>query len=402
MKKRLSKTVWYGSEVDTEGNPVVPRLAEGADDLEGLHHGELYLHEADDNLSIWARTLSNQVKPIGGLGGGGSLWKLMETESGEKFLFTEFNVVTQMGITSFADNKILDLPGIYDGLPIDNQTLYWEETDGVRILKAKGGSGEGTISDISLIGSGNAITDVSLNSDKTGLIFSKELEFALKTDLDTTKKKLDDFLEGSDTDTIINKWKELEAFLSGLAETDNLATILGTKADKEYVDENFVTLATSQTITGTKNFTGGLKVNGCELVYNSYYGYWKLTGDLLVTGGITAFSNSTSFNPSTIMDGVVTDGVTIHKNAYGQLEVIGGTGGGSVDEDSVKEIIESYNYLTTDKLPIATTSVKGIASFDSNSFSISNGLVSFSGGKVKVVTSEPSSYESNTLYVIVG
>lgn len=147
MKKRLSKTVWYGSEVDTEGNPVVPRLAEGADDLEGLHHGELYLHEADDNLSLWARTLTNQIKLIGGLGGGGSLWKLMETESGEKYLFTEFNVVTQMGITSFADNKNLDLPGIYDGIPIDNQTLYWEEsTDSegnvVRLLKAKGGSGE--------------------------------------------------------------------------------------------------------------------------------------------------------------------------------------------------------------------------------------------------------------------
>ena len=41
MKKRLSKTIWYGSEVDTEGNPVVPRLSEGADDLEGLHHGDL-------------------------------------------------------------------------------------------------------------------------------------------------------------------------------------------------------------------------------------------------------------------------------------------------------------------------------------------------------------------------
>ena len=157
IKKRLSKTVWYGSEVDTEGNPVVPGLAEGADDLEGLHHGELYLHEADDNLSLWARTLTNQVKPIGGLGGGGSLWKLMETESGEKYLFTDFNVVTQKGITSYTDGTLLDLPGIYNGLPIDNQTLYWEEikeevgTDEegepiyktTKVLKAKGSTGGG-------------------------------------------------------------------------------------------------------------------------------------------------------------------------------------------------------------------------------------------------------------------
>lgn len=298
MKKRLSKTVWYGSEVDTEGNPIVPELAEGADDLEGLHHGELYLHEADDNLSLWARTLTNQVKPIGGLGGGGSLWKLMETESGEKFLFTEFNVVTQMGITSFADNKILDLPGIYDGLPIDNQTLYWEETDGVRILKAKGGSGEGTISDISITGGGNAITNVSLNSDKTGLIFTKGLTFAEKSYLD----------ENFFTKTYVN---------------ENFIT-------KEKATELFVTIGEpDQEITSMKNFTGGVKVNGCELVYDSVNKYWKLEGDLLVTGGITSFADSTAFDPSEVMDALVLDPKTLEVNSYGQLTVIGGTSGAS-------------------------------------------------------------------------
>ena len=49
--------------------------------------------------------------------------------------------------------------------------------------------------------------------------------------------KLDDFLEGSDTDTIINKWKELEAFLSGMSESDNLADILSNKADKVWTEE---------------------------------------------------------------------------------------------------------------------------------------------------------------------
>lgn len=350
----------------------------------------------------------------------------VKEKDGVQYLFGKIPLVLQYGLTSFADEGLVDLPTLFDGIPIDNQTLYWEEsTDSegnvVRLLKAKGGSGEGTIKDISIDGEGNAITNVSLNSEGTGLVFTKEKSFIEKeyleetyydkayidenltkeTDFQELKKSFEDFLSGSDTDTIINKWKELEAFLSGLAETDNLAKILETKADKEYVDENFVTLVTSQTITGTKNFTGGLKVNGCELVYNSYYGYWKLTGDLLVTGGITSFADSTAFSPSTIMNALVTDETTITKK-NGVLEVIGGTGGGSVDEDAVKELIESYNYLTADKLPIATTSVKGIASFDSSSFSVSNGLVSFSGGKVKVVTSEPSSYESNTLYVIVG
>lgn len=364
---------------------------------------------------------------VGGGGGGSSasgvflekaiwdkVWEIRSTEAGEEYIFGKLPVALQYGLTSFVDGGSLDLQDIYDGLTIDNQTIYWEETEVestdeegnvivevIKVLKSKGGSGEGTISDISISGSGNAITDVTLNSEKTGLVFTKGLEFALKTDFDTTKQKLDDFLEGSDTDSIINKWKELETFLSGLSETDDLATILETKADKEYVDDTFVTLATSQTITGAKNFTGGLSVNGCELIYDSR-GFWKLNGDLVVTGGITSFSDDTAFKPSTIMDGVVVDGVTIQKNSYGQLEVIGGTGGGDIDEDAVKELIESYDYLTEANLPIATTSVKGIASFDSSYFSVSSGHVSFSGGKVKVVTSEPSSYESNTLYVIVG
>lgn len=256
----------------------------------------------------------------------------LKEKDGVQYLFGKIPLALQYGMTSFADEGLVDIPTLFDGIPIDNQTLYWEEsTDSegnvVRLLKAKGGSGEGTISDIFISGSGNAITNVSLNSEGTGLIFTKELEFALKTDFDTTKKKLDDFLEGSDTDTIINKWKELEAFLSGLAETDNLATILENKADKEYVDENFVTLATSQTITGTKNFTGGLQVNGCELVYDSVNKYWMLEGDLLVTGGITSFADSTAFDPSEVMDALVLDPNTLEVNSYGQLTVIGGTSG---------------------------------------------------------------------------
>ena len=41
--------------------------------------------------------------------------------------------------------------------------------------------------------------------------------YALASDLNTISAKLNNFLEGSDTDTIINKWLELETFLSGLS-----------------------------------------------------------------------------------------------------------------------------------------------------------------------------------------
>ena len=60
------------------------------------------------------------------------------------------NLCVAGGITSYFDNKTLNLPSIYDGLPIDWSTIYWEEvkdSDGNvtgRVLKAAAGSsGEG-------------------------------------------------------------------------------------------------------------------------------------------------------------------------------------------------------------------------------------------------------------------
>lgn len=227
----------------------------------------------------------------------------LKEKDGVQYLFGKIPLALQYGMTSFADEGLVDLPTLFDGIPIDNQTLYWEEsTDGegnvVRLLKAKGGSGEGTISDISITGSGNAITDVLLNSDKTGLIFTKGLTFAEKSYLD---------------ENFFNKTYVNENFIT-----------------KEKATELFVTIGEpDQEITSMKNFVGGLKVNGCELVYDSVNKYWKLEGDLLVTGGITSFADSTAFDPSEVMDALVLDPKTLEVNSDGQLTVIGGTSGES-------------------------------------------------------------------------
>ena len=145
--------------------------------------------------------------------------------------------------------------------------------------------------------------------------------YALKSDFESLKSMFNDFLEGDDTDSVINRWKDLEAFLNGISEDNTLDSIL----------KAYVTLSGTQTITGEKNFTGGLKVNGSPLVYNKESGYWKLEGDLLVTGSVSMFSSDTEFTPSTIMDAIVVDNVTIIKQD-GKLVAIGGggTGGGGV------------------------------------------------------------------------
>ena len=156
--------------------------------------------------------------------------------------------------------------------------------------------------------------------------------YATKSELSAVSNKLSDFLEGSDTDNIINKWKELEAFLSGMAETDNLAEILETKADKKYVDSTFVTLATKQTITGEKTFssvlnTAAIKASGAitapSLAASDYVtiagiklrkledGALMLEGNLALTGALTMYaSNGQSFD--TIYDGLPIDNDTIY------------------------------------------------------------------------------------------
>ena len=86
--------------------------------------------------------------------------------------------------------------------------------------------------------------------------------------------------------------------------------------------EEYVTLHTPQEIDGKKNFTtGGLFVNDGQIIHNKNQGYWKLEGDLIVTGGITMYANDSSFDPYTIMDAIKVDDVTISKDK-GYLEVI--------------------------------------------------------------------------------
>lgn len=79
---------------------------------------------------------------------GESYWELLEDENGNKYIYSELPVTSKDGFASYIDKGGLNLPSIYDGLPIDWSTIYWEEVtnaDGTktRVLKARGGSGEG-------------------------------------------------------------------------------------------------------------------------------------------------------------------------------------------------------------------------------------------------------------------
>lgn len=67
------------------------------------------------------------------------MWEVKEDSNGNEYLFAKRSVVTQGGLTQYADLTGLDIEGIYDGIPIDGQTIYWEyDSDGKKtVLKAK-------------------------------------------------------------------------------------------------------------------------------------------------------------------------------------------------------------------------------------------------------------------------
>lgn len=92
------------------------------------------------------------------------VWELRTDESSnQQYIYTTYPVVTQHGITTYADVDNLDIDSIYDGLPIDNQTIYWVDVkeevgtdeegnpiyETVRVLKANVGNGGGSSVDLS-------------------------------------------------------------------------------------------------------------------------------------------------------------------------------------------------------------------------------------------------------------
>lgn len=246
-------------------------------------------------------------------------------EYGNEYLYIRKPLAIGGGATMYASNGVV-VPSIFDGLPLDNQTIWKNPTTGkIEVIGGTGGSFDESAMWAALAG------ETSKQINKSHLTDALA-GYATTEALNSVSNKLNDFLEGSDTDNIINKWKELEAFLSGMAETDNLAEILETKADKKYVDSTFVTLATKQTITGEKTFssvlnTAAIKASGeittPSLAASDYVtiagiklrkledGALMLEGNLALTGALTMYaSNGQSFD--TIYDGLPIDNDTIY------------------------------------------------------------------------------------------
>lgn len=265
-----------------------------------------------------------------GLSVGESKKKIYE-ENGVVYIDADVAVTGAMTFYATAGRTVST---IMDAVTVDGITIKKENN----VLKAVSGAGSSFDENAmwsALSGSSdNQINKSHLTNALAGYATRNWVieNYATKSELSAVSNKLNDFLEGSDTDNIINKWKELEAFLSGMAETDNLAEILETKADKKYVDSTFVTLGTKQTITGEKTFssvlnTAAIKASGAITAPSLAVSDWvtiagiklrkledgalMLEGNLALTGALTMYaSNGQSFD--TIYDGLPIDNDTIY------------------------------------------------------------------------------------------
>ena len=266
------------------------------------------------------------------------VFEIKTDEAGNEYIFGKLPVVTKYGITMYADDGNVEIPQLAEGLPYDQRTIWFNpETKQIEVIGGTGGGVADSVLWDNVEGKPSWITSTKPTYSYSEIQGTPDLSgYATTSALNAVSTKLNDFLVGSDTDTVINKWKELEIFLSGLTESDNLATILTGKADKSYVDTNFVTIAGTEDVTGLHNFVNGLKIGGLPITKKQDDVVY-LDANLVVRGGITMYAEN---------------------------------------EVNIPSILDS--------LPIASNTALGIASFDSTYFSVdSNGMVS--------LTSAPSS-----------
>ena len=268
-----------------------------------------------------------------------NIWQFKEDESGAKYAYSKFPVVTAYGVTMYSGADV-QVPSIYEGLPIDGVTIQW--VDGK--LVATGGKGTAN----GIVVNGNTYTP---NED--GIITLPNYPTSLEWDnisgkpswIGSTKPYYSWDEIGGKPSVFPTNWENVSDKPSWIgatkptydfSEIQNKPTTLAgygitdayTKNDISGLLADYVTKSGAQDITGIKSFINGLNI-GDILVKKHSDGVVELDGDLILTGSLTMFAQG-SHTASTILDALPIDNTTLSKEG-GVLSVIGGVGGGSVD-----------------------------------------------------------------------
>jgi hypothetical protein len=286
-------------------------------------------------------------------------------DNGKEYLFLTKPLITAYGVTMYSGADV-QVPSIYEGLPIDGVTIQW--VDGK--LVATGGKGTAN----GIVVNGNTYTP---NED--GIItlpnYPTSLEWGNISGkpswIGSTKPSyLWDEIGGKPS-VFPTNWENVSdkpSWIGATKPTYNFSeiqnkptTIAGygitdayTKNDISGLLADYVTKSGAQDITGVKSFINGLNI-GDILVKKHSDGVVELDGDLILTGSLTMFAQG-SHTASTILDALPIDNTTLSKEGD-VLSVIGGVGGGSVDgiilngttysPDETTKLITLPNYPTT-------------------------------------------------------
>lgn len=242
----------------------------------------------DNNTIYWENGV---LKAATSDGGGQCQWELRE-HNGTQYLFSRLPVVTQYDVTMYADVNRLDLPNIYDGLPIDGDTIYWEEIEGGRILKAKFNEDVGV--------DASEVLNIISNAGYATQAWINNQNFVTKSFLNSELSK---FV------TLGNEYQEIE---------------------------------------GVKNFLNGIQVGGISIYkYPKHENVLYIDGSIVVSGAVTMFAEGNDIDSTSIAEGLPFDQRTIWYNTETkQIEVIGGTGGSGEGVSNFWDLANIPSWIT--------------------------------------------------------
>lgn len=271
------------------------------------------------------------------------------------------NVIITRGLAVYSTLKDEDIISVYDGIPIDNQTIQWKEVDGGKVLVVNpdmiGGSGnidEDAVNELINAALEDYVPTTTTITAGTGLMgggtlaANRTLSLATVGTAGTYAKVTTDAygrvtsgttLSASDIPSL--PWSKITSgkptTLAGYGITDAYT--------KTEIGNAFVSRTTAQDITAQHNFVNGIKLFGkSPFRYDSANDAWELNGNLVVTGGAAFFTKLEGFEGLDLTSSLNVDGTTI-SNEGGILKVIGGTGGG-LDEDQLAEYLAENGYAT--------------------------------------------------------
>ena len=223
------------------------------------------------------------------------VFELKTDKSGAEYLFSKLPLATQYGITMYANGGELNLPDIYEGIPFDNKSIWYNpETKQVEVLGGNGSSGEGGVS---------------------------------------------------------NFWdlNGIPGWITNTKPTYNYSEIKNTPDLSEYVSSDdlkkYVTIDGDETINGVKDFANGLMIGGLPLT-KMQDDVVYLDAHLVVRGGITMFGTGEDVDVPTIMDALSVDGVNLQV-INGVLTFVGEATGGVADSVRWENVIGRPTLLSS-------------------------------------------------------